>query len=141
MKKIFSVAIILFVVFTSCRDKASKEKEIADKYEDTKLSLEEIEKKTPTKFISASVTDKKNLIGQRVVKGKITNNAKMATFKDVDLKISFYSKTGVLLEEDRETIYEVLAPGDTKSFKTKLYVAKGSDSVAIQIVSAKVGAK
>ncbi|HRD58761.1 MAG TPA: FxLYD domain-containing protein [Ferruginibacter sp.] len=141
MKKIFSAVVVLFLALMACGDEASNEKDMANKYEDTKVSLEEQEKKTPAKFISATVSDKKNLIGQRVVKGKVTNNAKMASFKDVDLKISFYSKTGVLLEEDRETIYEVIAPGQSKSFKTKLFVAKGTDSVAIAVVSAKVEAK
>lgn len=137
MKKIALFLIAISAIIISCNDKAEKQAQTADKYEKTKLSLEEIEKQTPEKFISVKGTDKKNLIGQRVIKGKITNNGKMATFKDVDVKLSLYSKTGVLLEEDREVIYETLAPGESKSFKTKLYAAKGTDSVAMTVISAK----
>lgn len=132
---LFSAAILSLLI--SCSDKAEKEAKNADKYEKTKLSLEEIEKQAPEKFISVKGTDKKNLIGQTVVKGKIQNNAKMATFKDIDVKLFFYSKTGVLLQEDQEMIYETVAPGETKSFKSKYFAPKGTDSIGMKVISAK----
>jgi hypothetical protein len=137
MKKsaLFAIALSAFII--SCSDKAEKEAKTADKYEKTKLSLEEIEKQTPEKFISVKGTDKKNLVGQTVVKGKVQNNAKMATFKDIDVKLFFYSKTGVLLQEDQEMIYETVAPGETKSFKSKYFAPKGTDSIGMKVVSAK----
>ena len=137
MKKSALVFIALSAILISCGDKAEKEAKAADKYEKTKLSLEEIEKQTPEKFISVKGTDKKNLVGQTVVKGKIRNDAKMATFKDIDVKLFFYSKTGVLLQEDQEMIYETVAPGETKSFKSKYFAPKGTDSIGMKVVSAK----
>ncbi len=137
MKKFALVLLTGSLFAVSCGDKAEKEAKAADKYEKTKLSLEEIEKQTPEKFISVKGTDKKNLIGQTVVKGKIQNNAKMATFKDVDIKLFFYSKTGVLLSEDQEMIYETIAPGETKSFKSKYFAPKGTDSIGMKVVSAR----
>jgi predicted methyltransferase MtxX (methanogen marker protein 4) len=137
MKKLTLIFICFSSILMSCKDEKEKEIKAADKYEKTKLSLEEIEKQNPEKFISVAGSDKKNLLGQTVVKGKITNNAKMATFKDVDVKLFFYSKTGVLLEEDQEMIYETIAPGGTQSFKSKYFAPKGTDSIAMKVVSAK----
>lgn len=137
MKKLTLIFLCLGSIVMSCTDDKEKEIKAADKYEKTKLSLEEIEKQTPEKFISVAGSDKKNLLGQTVVKGKITNNAKMATFKDVDVKLFFYSKTGVLLQEDQEMIYETIAPGATQSFKSKYFAPKGTDSIAMKVVSAK----
>ncbi|MBC7937318.1 MAG: hypothetical protein H7Y86_18385 [Rhizobacter sp.] len=137
MKSLFFCLLGLGFLFTACTSDESKDKKIADKYEDTKLSLEEIEKKSPENFISVKGTDKKNLLGQTVVRGKIQNNAKMATFKDIDVKLFFYSKTGVLLQEDQEMIYESVAPGESKSFKSKYFAPKGTDSIAMKVVSAK----
>lgn len=137
MKRSALLIIALSAFLISCGDKAEKEAKATDKYEKTKLSLEEIEKQTPEKFISVKGTDKKNLIGQTVVKGKIQNNAKMATFKDIDVKLFFYSKTGVLLQEDQEMIYETVAPGETRSFKSKYFAPKGTDSIGMKVVSAK----
>ena len=120
----------------SCNN-SNDEKKTANTYKKVKLTVEEIEKKNPERFLSATGYEKKNLIRQTVVKGTIVNNAKMVSFKDIDIKLSFYSKTGALLEEDHEMIYETIAPGDSKSFKTKFFAAKGTDSVAVKVVSAK----
>jgi hypothetical protein len=71
------------------------------------------------------------------VRGEVKNNAKIVTYKDVDIKLSFYSKTGAILEEDHETIYETIAPGATVKFKSKYFTPKGSDSVGFRVVEAK----
>lgn len=139
--KIVFASLSLALLATACNNEANELKKQTDRYEQTKLSLEEMEKQSPAKFLSVTESDKKNLLGQRVVKGKITNNARMASFKDVEIKVAFYSKTGVLLEEDVETIYETLAPGATASFKSKYFAAKGTDSVVLKVVSAKAADK
>ncbi len=82
-------------------------------------------------------TDKKNLVGQTVVKGKISNTAKVVSYKDVDVKLFFYSKTGALLMEDQEMVYETIAPGKTVNFKSKYFSPKGTDSIAMKVMSAK----
>jgi hypothetical protein len=137
MKNILFVFGFFCLFFQACSSAEQKEKTAKDKYENSKLSLEEVEKKSPARFLSVTGTDKKNLLGQTVVKGKITNNAKMVTYKDVDIKLRFYSKTGALLEEDMEMIYETIAPGATASFKSKYFSPKGTDSVAMMVVSAR----
>ena len=138
MKKIPVALAILTLFVTACNshDKKSADK-TKDQYEQTKEDLAETEKKNPALFITVSGHDKRNLIGQTVVKGTLTNNAKVSSFKDVELELSFYSKTGALLEKDKETIYETLAPGDNKSFKTKYFAPKGTDSVVLKVTGAK----
>jgi hypothetical protein len=61
----------------------------------------------------------------------------VATYKDVDVKLDFYSKTGTLLETDKETVFEVIGPGQSKNFKTKYFAPKGTDSVALSVTAAK----
>jgi hypothetical protein len=108
-----------------------------DKYEETKETLAETEKKNPVRFLQVSGGDKRNLIGQTVVKGTITNTATVATFKDIQVELYFYSKTGTLLEKDLETIFETLGPGKTTEFKTKYFTPKGTDSVGLKVLGAK----
>lgn len=131
------IIIASFFCFTACESKNDYEINNNKNYEKSKISLQETEQKSPSSFIIAKGDQKKNFIGQTVIKGTITNNAKMVTFKDIDVKISFYSKTGTLLEEDHETVYEMVLPGTTKKFKTKYYTPKGTDSVGFKIVTAK----
>ncbi len=136
MKKIY-LAVSMCAVFAACNDKRDYDISSDKNYEKSKETIEEKEQKNPTAFLQVSGTDKKNLLGQTVVKGTVTNSAKMVTFKDVEMLLSFYSKTGALLEQDHETVYEKINPGASKSFKSKFFTPKGTDSVAMKILSAK----
>ena len=137
MKNITVGTILLALFLTACNSKDKTPEKTKDKYEQTKQTLAETEQKNPELFITVNGNDKKNLIGQTVVKGTLTNTAKVSSFKDVDLEISFYSKTGALLEKDHETIYETIAPGANADFKTKYFAPKGTDSVALKVAGAK----
>lgn len=130
--------LLIFATLTifSCSG-VDKEKRKTDNYENSKRSMADIERASPTRFLSASLRSKKNIIGQTVVKGKITSSAKMVTFKDVDITLRFYSKTGTLLEEDKDTVYDTIPPGKTVSFKSKYFAPKDTDSIAVQITDAK----
>lgn len=138
MRSVFFL-LLSAMVFVSCggsdAKKAEKEK---DSYQATKENLEDKEKKSPENFLTVSGHDKHNLLGQTVVKGTITNKATVAAYKDVEVKLDFYSKTGTLLETDKETVYEVIGPGQSKNFKTKYFAPKGTDSVALSVTAARV---
>lgn len=141
MKKIWGF-IFSTVILCSCggsdSKKAAKEK---DSYEATKESLGDKEKKNPENFLTVAGHDRHNILGQTVVKGTVFNKATVASYKDVDIKLDFYSKTGTLLETDKETVYEVIGPGQSKNFKTKYFAPKGTDSVALSVTAAKVAEK
>lgn len=133
MKKLIPVLLIL----ASCKGGDSAKTGTADKYEATKMTLEEMERKDPVRFLSVSGRDKRNLLGQTVINGTVVSKAKAVSFKDIDIQLSFYSKTGVLLEQDHEMLYEKIKPGDEASFKTKYFAPKGTDSIAMKVVEAK----
>ncbi len=139
MKKTVAI-LIFFSFFTFSCSNNNSEKDSAGKqsYEKTKQELLKKEQKNPRDFLVVDGHDNRNFFGQTVIKGKITNKATVAVFKDVKVKLSFYSKTMALLESDDETVFELLHPGETKSFKTKYFAPKGTDSVALAIISAKV---
>ena len=139
MKKIIAGIVMLTFVFAACNSKDKSPEKTKDKYEQTKATLAETESKNPALFITVSSHDKKNLFGLRVVRGTLTNNAKVSTFKDIDIELSFYSKTGALLEKDHETIYETIAPGASADFKKKYSAPKEIDSLAIKVLGAKNG--
>jgi hypothetical protein len=138
MKKIMPALIAVSFVFAACTgDDKTAESKAKDQYEQTKETLEQTEKKNPKRFLTVEGSDRKNLIGQRVIKGTISNKATVASYKDIDVELSFYSETGALLEKDHEVIYETIAAGGSTSFKTKYFAPKGTDSVAMKIAGAK----
>lgn len=135
MKQVLTA--LAFCVFVFACKEEKKEKKFNEKtYEENKESLGDKEKNNPARFLKIDNRDRKNLIGQTVVIGHLTNNATVCTYKDVELKLSFYSKTGVKLDEGIETVYETIAPGEKVKFKTKYFTPKGTDSVAIQVLKA-----
>jgi len=138
MKKILTGIILLSsAAIFSCHNKTADAATEKTSYEQTKETLEEKEKKSPTTFLTASAHERHNLIRQMVIKGSVTNNAKVCTYKDVQLELSFFSKTGTLLEKDNETVYDEVAPGNSVGFKKKYYAPKGTDSVDIRVIDAK----
>ena len=126
--------LILFSCNSDSEKKAQAEKE---SYQLAKENLLSKEQKNPVMFLKVNGGSRKNIIGQTVVTGTISNAATVAVFKDVLLQFSFYSKTRALLETDKETIFETLEPRESKKFKTKYFAPKGTDSVALEILAAK----
>lgn len=137
MKSTRALCIALTIFLLACKDNSSNTGKGKDEYETTKESLEQVEQKNPARFLEIQIKDKKNIIGQTVVQGVISNNAKVVTFKDINLKFSYYSKTGTMLQQDRTVIYDSVAPGKSIKFKTKEFAAKGTDSVAVEILGAR----
>ena len=108
-------------------------------YESNKQTMQDKEQKNPKDFLTISVSNKRNIVGQTVVRGTIKNNAVVAKYKDIDIKVYFYSKTKTLVDTEEETVYEQIFPGEQKKFKTKYFAPKGTDSVFVEIISAKIG--
>ncbi len=137
MKKLTGIALISLLTLSACDDTERNAASEKEKYQQAKETLAEKEKKNPANFLLVDSRDKRNLIGQTVVKGTLLNIAKVCTYKDVELELSFYSKTGTLLIKTNETIYDKIEPGKSANFKAKEFAPKGSDSVAIKILGAK----
>lgn len=121
----------------SCSNEKSYDINASNKYEKGKFSLEEVEKKNPKQFLRVNGSSKKNLLRQTVIKGNVYNNAKIVSYKDISIKLKFYSKTGALLEEDIDVVYESINPGGSYTFKSKYFAPKGTDSVGMTVIDAK----
>ena len=137
MKKIACI-VLSIILLSACNNKAQEAAVEKENYQKAAETLLEKEKKNPISFLTVNSNEKHNLLGQTVIKGSINNKAKVCTYKDVQLELSFFSKTGTLLEKDNETVYDNIEPGKSADFKTKYFAPKGTDSVAIKILSAKI---
>jgi hypothetical protein len=138
MRKISSIAFLFLAFFSSCSNKASNAAAEKENYQKATETLLEKEKKNPISFLIVNSHDKHNLLGQTVIKGSINNKARVCTYKDVQLELCFFSKTGTLLEKSNETVYDNIEPGKSADFKTKYFAPKGTDSIGIKILSAKI---
>ncbi len=136
MKSFPYIFLLALIVNISCKNNKTG-KESTDNYKTSKLTIQEVERKNPVRFLIVSETDKHNIIGQTVIKGDISSMATLISYKDVAIRISFLSKTGTLLEEDEEMIYEVLKPGTHVDFKSKYFAPKGTAQINMKITAAK----
>ena len=135
MNKYLGFFLLFSVFLVACNsDPVKNEKESYDVTKNVLLKKEEI---NPSAFLTVTGNSRKNIVGQTVVRGTIVNKASVATFKDVNIELTFFSKTKALLETDKETIFQILNPGESQDFKTKYFAPKGTDSVGLRVLGAK----
>lgn len=104
--------------------------------EELKVDLAQTEKQNPTNYISGKARGRQNLINQTVIEGTLTNSATLAAFKDVTLEVDFLSKTNSIISTQNVTVYEQINPGQTITFKEKIFVSKDVADVNIRIAGA-----
>jgi len=134
MKYVLGIVSIMLLLSACGNSKKTKDEQT---YTGQKESLEETEKKHPLRFLGVKGDDKKNIIGQTVVRGTIYNKATVVAYKDVRIKMLCY-KDGRMVEEHEDVIDEVVKPNSDKAFKTKYRLPKGTDSIALSVMRAAV---
>jgi hypothetical protein len=106
-------------------------------YEQKVMTIEEIERATPTDFLSASGTYNKNFWGNKfIVNCLITNKATVATYKDAVIRITYYSKTETDIGSKVQTIYETFPPSSTKTVKLKIDDYNDVSSIGWEVINA-----
>ena len=128
MKSLIAIACFLF--FFSCKEKFDHKT-----YEENKITLAQRESEHPEQFLKISSGDKKNLFGATIIKGKIVNTASVASYKNTRVKILCY-KNGIRVEEHEDVMPDIIKPGTVRNFKIKYRLPKGTDSLALSIMSA-----
>ncbi|NSW46404.1 MAG: hypothetical protein HPY79_11380 [Bacteroidales bacterium] len=108
-----------------------------ESYEEKVMTIEEIEYSQPTNFLSADATYRENFWGDKIkVKCSITNNATVATYKDVMIRITYYTKTGTEITSEEHVIYEVFPPNSTKTVELKIDNYAHVNSIDCEVIGA-----
>lgn len=131
------VSSLVALSFTGCSSEEEASAKNEESYVAQKESITTKEQKHPLKFLTVKGDDKKNLIGQTVIRGTITNKASIVAYKDVRVKMLCY-KNGVMVEEHEDVISDVVKPNASVNFKTKYRLPKGTDSIAVSVMNAAV---
>lgn len=130
----FFAGVICIAPFAACHSSTSPGNFSPPSYQEQKLSIEEHEKQNPLHFLSSGGEYRKNMLGRFVLDGTIVNSATVATYKDVVIEISFYSKTETLLGTKQHSFYEYYPPGSTKTFQLKLDGFEGTAKLGWEVV-------
>ena len=132
----FLLLFSLICVIASCKSDPTAIDSKA--YEEQKHQLADKEKEKPLAFLRIKSKHRKNWIGQTVVEGDIINTATVSSYKDVRLKMLCYDKDHKMVEEHEDVLDAVIKPNTGREFKLRYRLPKGTDSIAVSIVSAAV---
>lgn len=128
---------VLFVLLAACGGNKKEKQFNNNNYQEEKQSLVQKEKQSPLHFLEITENkDKRNWFGQTVVKGTIRNNASLCSYKDIRVKLRYFNKQQQQVANHEIVYDQVLAPGKTLDFKERFSTPKGTDSVAVSLMSA-----
>ncbi len=106
-------------------------------YQQKIMTVEEIERSQPTKFLNASGTYRENFWGDKFkIKCTIVNKATVAKFKDAVVRVTYYSKTKTALGSKDYTIYEAFPPNSEKTVDLKIENYKDVSTLGWDVVKA-----
>lgn len=106
-------------------------------YEEKVMTVEQIEKSNPSKFLNASGTYRQIFFGTNLkVEGEIVNKATVANYKDVTVEVIFYSETETELDRKQYTIYDYFPAHSKKSFKLKIEKPQSCTKLGWEAVNA-----
>ena len=142
MKTIFTLFIIVLIVACGQPSPSNKENSNVSNSQREKTPDElrqELlmkEKENPLIYIKQQGTWRKNLLGESILEGTLTNTATLANFKDVILNVIWLTKTQTELKTERYAVYEYVGAGKSVSYKIVANAPKATGSVQIGIASA-----
>ncbi len=91
----------------------------------------------PLNYLSVNYSLRQNLIDETVIEGTINNSARMASYQDVVLVISFESETGTELSTSEHIVYKFVNPSGSIPFKIKTYSPKSTRKIGVTVKRAK----
>lgn len=106
-------------------------------YYEQKLSIEEIEDSDPLRFLSSDGTYTESFWGtELIINGQVNNTATVSDYKDVTIRVTFYSKTNSVIATSEFVLYEIFQPNTSTPFKHKIKNNKDISTIGWEIISA-----
>lgn len=132
---IIAIAVVSIVVINLLND----DNKGSESYHDKVMSIEEIEQSQPTNFLYASGTYNENFWGDKFkISCEIINKATVASYKDVIIRVTYYTKTKTKIGSEDHTIYEIFPPTSSKIVDLKVNNYKNVSFIDWEVINATV---
>lgn len=106
-------------------------------YKEKVLTITEIERSKPRRFLKAEGNYDKNFWGNKLkIHGLIKNLATATTYKDAIVRVTFYNKTKTVLGKMDNKIGEIFPPQSETKFELKVEKVKDVDSIGWNVIEA-----
>jgi hypothetical protein len=138
MTRVLAILIIVFLAIFAFVDYMN-EKNSPPTYEESIMTIAEMEAASPNTYLNASGTYKPNFLGDKLkINGTIENKATVTNYKDVIVEVIFYSKTDSEIAREQYTIYDFFGPNAKKEFKLKVNNYSNVQTIGLNVASAVV---
>jgi hypothetical protein len=97
------------------------------------INENKVQTRNPTMFRRS-----KYKIDGYILNGTISNIATLAVFKDIEIKVTFISKTGTKISSEKFFVYDNSFPNNNVNFEHKIYPPDGTSNFEYKIISASV---
>jgi hypothetical protein len=106
-------------------------------YLEQKMTIEETENSDPTRFLSADGKYNSSFWGTELkIRGEITNRATIADYKDVTVRVTYFSKTKSVLGTKEYTLYEIYKPNFVTPFRLNITNYKDVETIGWEVIRA-----
>ncbi len=133
-----AILIVTMVVKANMGDGDNVQPEtVTQTNEEKVMTVEEIERSEPTKFLTAEGKYNENFWGDKIrLRGIIRSTATVASFKDVVLRVTYLTKTKTKLGSNDHNIYDNFPPHSEVKFDLKVDNYKDVNSIECDVVQA-----
>ena len=138
MTRVLVILIIVCIAIFAFVDYMN-EKYSGSSYEESIMTIGEMEAADPSSYLNATGTYKPTYLGDQLkIKGVIENKATVTNYKDVVIEVIFYSKTDSEIAREQYTIYDFFAPNTKKEFKLKVKNYSNVNTIGWNVFNASV---
>ena len=101
------------------------------------MTVEEMETAKPMSFLAVNGTYSENFWGDKFnLSCTVTNKATIASYKDLVIRVTYYTKTKTSLGIKDYTIYEVFKPKTERTISMKIDNYQNVNSIDLDIIQA-----
>lgn len=136
-KPFFSILLplLFFSTLFGCENGVSEINDIT--YYETVQNLVRYENSRPKLFLEADGRYSENFWGDKFdIDIEITSDAKVASFKDVEIRVTYYSKTKSVITTNDYTLYKVIPPQKVTKAKMKIDNYRDVETIGWEVISA-----
>lgn len=129
-QKIMTILIVA-IALSACKENKT------ENYQEKLMTIEQTEKAQPTTFLKAEGTYNKSLFGGKLnFDGVIRNNATVVTYKDVVVRLTYFSETKTEIGKIEHTVQDFFPPQSEKPFELKIENDKAIHSIGWEVIAA-----
>jgi hypothetical protein len=138
MTRVLAILIIVCIAIFAFVDYMN-EKYSGSSYEESIMTIGEMEAADPSSYLNATGTYKPTFLGDQLkINGVIENKATVTNYKDVVIEVIFYSKTNSEIAREQYTIYDFFGPHSKKEFKLKVKNYSNVETIGWNVFNATV---